>query len=235
MIYRLKVFTIILFLACLGNVAGAQVLAAYDLQTSAAGPSYAGNDNFGGNMGMDFDVNASNIQVTSLGLFDANRDGFHNVLTAYLWNRDTQTLLATQTFTPADPGTLDGYHRFKTIPNLTLPTGHYTISSYGFVRTDAGNDTYGNELHAGFVSDTFNTGGGVITAVGMERFTEAYLGPGLYPNQTVAGTTPLWSNTSSFQFIVPEPGVNALLMCSGFAGSVIMMKRRRKPGTKAVR
>jgi hypothetical protein len=233
---RLKVFTIILFLACLGNVAEAQNLAAYDLQVSDAGASYAGNANFNGSIGMDFDVNSPNVQVTTLGVFDANRDGFHHVMTTYLWNRDTQALLASQTFTPADPGTLDGYHRFKAITPLTLNAGgHYTISSFGFMNDGAGNDRYGEELDAGFVRDRFSSFGGYLTAVGVGRYSEAYLGAGVYPYSQLPGTTSLWANSSSFQFIVPEPGVGSLLMCSGFVGSLVLMKRRRKPGAKAVK
>ena len=71
-----------------------------------------GNQNFGGALGIDFNV-ISGIEITELGVFDSASDGLANSLTATLYNRATQTALATLTFTPGDPGTLTNGSRFK--------------------------------------------------------------------------------------------------------------------------
>src|SRR5690348_18267497 len=70
-----------------------------------------GNQNYGGALGMDFNVN-SPIVVSQLGVFDDGSDGLQLPLEARLYQRDDSdpecksVLLATIDFTPDDPGTL---------------------------------------------------------------------------------------------------------------------------------
>ncbi len=204
-----------------------QTFTAYDLQTSTAGTSYAGNQTWSGSIGMAFDVNTA-ISVTSLGVFDSSRDGFHHVLTTYLWNRDTQSLLASQNYTPAAPGTLDGYHRFISIGSLILDPGHYVISSSGFASDASGTDRNGNELIAGFTSDVFNSGGGAISMVAPGRYSEAG-NPSAFPGSTLGSA--LWVNGPSFQFglaPVPEPGVWAFMASGSILGAGLLRSRRQK-------
>src|SRR5437016_13537351 len=47
-------------------------------------------DDLGGALGMDFDVNAP-IMVTRLGVFDSGSNGLGRFLTAQIYDRDTQT------------------------------------------------------------------------------------------------------------------------------------------------
>src|SRR5439155_26997171 len=67
-------------------------------------------------LGMDFDV-LTNIAVTHLGVFDSGGDGVNGsaLLTVQLFSRsgNAGTVLATTTFTVADPGALIGGSRFK--------------------------------------------------------------------------------------------------------------------------
>ncbi len=227
----MKIFRYILIASCLtlmSSHARSQAFTAYDLSTTAAGDNYIGQQSFMGTLGMAFDVNAAAIKVTSLGVFDSGRDGFHNVLTAYLFNRDTHALIASQTFSgtsDATAGELDGYHRFKA-PNteIRLGPGHYVIAAGGFSNADLN----GAETVPGFVQDSFNSGGGLITAVAPSLYAEAFLGPGAYPNSTF-GDSLAW-NAGSFQYslFVPEPSSVALL-CSllGIGGSVAYRRTRR--------
>lgn len=100
----------------------------------------AGNQNFGGSLGMDFFANQP-IAVTELGCFDADGNGFSGSSTTIRvqifarndggtpGNPDDDTsgaaLLAVPvSFTAASPGTLSGGHRFKTLAApLNLPPG----------------------------------------------------------------------------------------------------------------
>ncbi len=223
---RILLPLVMLFVAA-GSASISQTFTAYDLQVADAGTSYAGNQTWSGAIGMDFDVNSNGIAVTSLGVFDSGRDGFHHVMTTYLWNRDTQALIASQTFSPSDAGTLNGYHRFKSIGSLVLAAGHYTISSSGFASDGSGTDNNGNELIGGFVSDNFNSGSGAISMVAPGRYSAAGH-PADYPGGQLGSA--LWVNGPSFQFSlapVPEPGMYGLLLSGGTMGLGLFARRRR--------
>ncbi|MCW3055580.1 MAG: hypothetical protein JWN14_4750 [Chthonomonadales bacterium] len=229
----MKIFRYILVPLCLtlmSSHAHSQSFTAYDLNT----PGYLGNTNFGGNVGMAFDVNAVNVTVTSLGIFDSGGDGFHHVMTTYLFDRDTHALIASQNFsgtTVLTAGTLVGNQRFITLSApVVLGPGHYVVSAYGFLNDGLGNDRVGAEDRPGFVQDTFNDGGGVITAVGPSLYSEAYLGPGVYPTNTLGDA--LAFNAGSFQLFVPEPSTVALMFSLVGVGGSLALKRARRRGTK---
>ncbi len=92
-----------------------------------------GNQAFGGSLGMDFDV-ARPVQITRLGVFDEYGDGLFLTLHAGVWDRQTQTELATLEFTPEDPGELIEGSRFKNLAApLVLPAGFQgTMVAYGY-------------------------------------------------------------------------------------------------------
>ncbi|MCW3100524.1 MAG: hypothetical protein JWL77_6142 [Chthonomonadaceae bacterium] len=236
----MKIFRYVLAVLCLtlmSSHARSQTFTAYDLTTAAAGNSYVGNLSYASTAGMEFDVNAQSIQITSLGVFDSGADGFHHVLTTYLFNRDTHDLIASQSFsgsTDATAGVLQGYHRFlPVLGQLVLNPGHYIIASSGFLTDGAGSDPLGAETLAGYVPDTFNSGGGLISAVSPSVYAEAQLGGGAYPNSTFGDA--LAYNTGTFQFTldVPEPGSVAMLLgLSGLGASVAFRKVRRRQAKK---
>ena len=111
-------------------------------------PLQDGNSNWGGTLGSDFIVDEE-VVVTDLAAFDHSRDGFSNTITVQLWQRndggtaltpadDTAGVLLEQlVFTPADPGTLSGSHRWKSLTTpRTLSPGAYTIFAWGFTGSD---------------------------------------------------------------------------------------------------
>jgi hypothetical protein len=159
----------------LGGQARAQDFIAYSTD------NVAGNQNWGGNLGLDFDVNAP-IIVTQLGTFNSNQQGFgpNTTIIVNLWGRihngsfpddtDPDTAgdapLATMIFTIDDPGTIAGNYAFKPLDSpLTLDVGSYTIVAQGYNN----NDPNGNENIAGFFVNT-DDGGGLISFVGTGRY-----------------------------------------------------------------
>ncbi len=135
----------------------------------------AGNQNFAGSVGMTFVVNQP-IQVTSLGVFDHLGDGISGTLTSKVWDVGTGTSLAEATFTNADPGTLIGSARLKTIPTITLSPGSYRIASSGHSAIDL--------LYNPATNTTTDDGAGSISFTGGRAFNAT---PGDFPNGDDAG------------------------------------------------
>ena len=129
-----------------------------------------GTQTFGGSLGMDFVVNVP-ITITELGVFDSNADGLFRTLTAQIWSRsgNSGTLLAQQTFSPADPGELLESDRLKPLPTpLKLPPGDYTIVAYGYgSREPNGNVGTGGP---GDSQKTLDDGNGALSFVGGSRY-----------------------------------------------------------------
>jgi hypothetical protein len=162
-------------------------------------PNKGGNQGWGGNLGLDFDVNTP-IVVTQLGTFNHGQGTFgpSTTIIVALWSRhhtgstpnDTESdtagaplPLATMAFYQYDPGTLVGNYAFKPLATaLTLQPGSYTISAHGY----NGDDLNGNEDIPNFSVAT-DDGGGLISFVGTGRFDPA---PGLVP---AGGFSPLTS------------------------------------------
>ncbi len=104
----------------------------------------AGNQDYGGPLGMDFIVTRPTT-VTALGAFDDRSDGLATALTVQLWLRDDRgtptsphddrgaLVLASQVFDSEDSGVLEQGSRFKALPiPVELPAGAYTIVAYGY-------------------------------------------------------------------------------------------------------
>lgn len=162
-----------------------------------------GNQGWGGNLGLDFDV-SSPIVVTQLGTFNHSQGTFgpSTTIIVALWARnhlgstpddtgpDTagSLPLATVAFYLYDPGTLVDNYAFKPLASpLTLPVGSYTISAHGY----NGDDLNGNEGIPNFLVNT-DDGGGLISFVGTGRFDPA---PGLVP---AGGFSPMTSAVQGY-------------------------------------
>ncbi len=202
--------------ACLAATANAATVAV----TIPAGT--LGNDGYEDTFGIRFNViDPAGIDVTQIGAFDDDdgvEDSIAGTLTAYIHRIDVPGLVASQTFTAADPGTLNGQFRFKDIAPVNLPPGLYMISAGGFNGTDQW--IYGPS--AGSTPSTLNTNGGRIDFPNGNSWYDG-VPPGtnenLAPTQYVAG---------SFVFTeaVPEPSSFALAGIAGLVG--MMVFRRRK-------
>lgn len=137
-----------------------------------------GSQTYSGALGMDFDA-LRPITVTELGCFDSSANGLSRTITVVLWSRrqngtptnpadDTAgTVMASEVFTTASPGTLNGTQRFKPLATpLLLPAGSYTMVAYNY----GSGEPNGN--NAAFLTSV-NPGSGALAFVGSSRYGSA--------------------------------------------------------------
>jgi hypothetical protein len=164
------------FLAAMLPLAGGMRLDAHIIALD--NPPVAGVQNFSGDLGMDFVVNEFPIEVTTLGAFDSNQDGWFSEITVELWSRnDAGTpgafgddtgidILATEVFNSQSEGSLIGGSRFHDLASsVTLDPGSYTIVARGY-----GPDELLANAGQGSPVSTINDSGGILQFVGGSRF-----------------------------------------------------------------
>ncbi|MBE7503756.1 MAG: fibronectin type III domain-containing protein [Verrucomicrobiales bacterium] len=140
----------------------------------------AGNQNFGGTLGMDFDVN-NPIIVKRIGVFDDNSDGLFLTITAKLWDRSdpfNPIELISIDFSPDDPGELVGGSRFKPLTEpLRLEVGFQgTIHAEGYGAEERLRNVLSDPAN---IVWTTHDGNGSIAFVGGSRYgTTAQWYPG---------------------------------------------------------
>jgi hypothetical protein len=179
-----------------------------------------GNQAFGGSLGLDFDV-TQQVYVDQLGVFDSGSNGLVANLTARLYNRATQTQIASLTFTPADPGTISGGSRFKRLSTpIILPAGFQgTIVAEGYTAGEPN----GNSMGAAPVWTT--AGGGAINFVGVGRNGNAGSFPtnldGGPANRYAAGTFTFSTSPPLLLANDTDPNGNGLQSVAAFAYPVI--------------
>ena len=151
-----------------------------------------GNQDFGGPLGMDFDVKLD-ILVTHLGVFDSGSDGLSLPITASLWDRSIEEELDSIEFTPEDPGELIGGSRFKELSDpIDLAAGDVmTIVAEGYGAGEPNGNTHGQpadvwSTNPGPCSISF-VGGGRFGDPGAPRLFPATLDGGPV-NRYAAGT-----------------------------------------------
>lgn len=184
-------------------------------------PSLTGGQNFGGPVGMDFDVGGSAVAMTHIGVFDSAQDGLNAPITAYLYDRDTQLLVAGPfTFSGTSDSLVNG-SRLRDIADVTLPAGFRgTIVADGYGASEL---LYNSGGVPSALGSTLGDGNGLISFVGNGRYG---LGAaGTFPDQLDAGPANRYAaGTFAFQ-AVPEPSSTALALT---AAGLVMSSRRRK-------
>ncbi|HUF63153.1 MAG TPA: hypothetical protein VMN36_13835 [Verrucomicrobiales bacterium] len=169
----------------------------------------AGNQNFGGALGMDFIVQ-NEIHVTQLGAFDDNSDGFALPITVQLWTRNDGgtpedpsddsggAVLAEMSFGPEAQGLPEGGIRYAALPeSVVLSPGAYTIAGYGY--GDA--ERNGNGMNQGpFATSAVSED---LLFVGVSRFGVV---AGGFPDTPDGGPETRYG-AGSFRFVSTAPAV----------------------------
>ncbi len=139
-----------------------------------------GNQAFSGPLGLDFDVKQP-VVVDELGVFDSGSNGLAVPLTARLYNRDTQTEVASLAFAAGQTGTLVGGSRLLPLASsVVLPAGfHGSIVAEGYGDAEPNGNGFG-----GPVSWTDDDGGGLLQFTGGGRFGDT---PGAFPTNVDGG------------------------------------------------
>ncbi|MDG2125391.1 MAG: hypothetical protein P8J87_16935 [Verrucomicrobiales bacterium] len=193
-----------------------------------------GIQNFGNPVGMDFVVTRP-ITVSSLGVFDSLSDGIVGSLTTELWSRDPgalpddfsddtgTTILATSTFTLADPGTLDGANRMKDLgADITLVPGAYTIVAHGFSADDLMGNLAQSISADSTIDSQLDTQNGAIQWVGSSRWGDA-VAP--FPTNPDGGPATRYLAGTFAYTVIPEPNPISLLTLTSLA--LFSIRRRR--------
>jgi|GEM_PF-2514479 len=190
---------------------------------------------FGGNLGLDFQVNTS-IVVTELGAFNngvlsnLNGQASGNLgVTVGIFDLSTGALMGTSAhITPTSSGSQVNGDFFVPVTSFTLDPGTYSIVAFN-------DDNYNSQSNG--AQATLNSGGGLLTFLDSARFnsTASFQLPAAFGNPGSSGNfTPVpVFNAGTFQFndglsAVPEPSTFG--MCSfiaGIFGAVWLYKRKR--------
>jgi hypothetical protein len=152
--------------------------AIHNASTTPSGQS--GGTNYTGSVGTDF-ITDRTLEITHFGAFDHLSDGFAGTINVTLHSvndNGTPTLasddsssgiIATQSFTAANPGELDGATRYIELGSpLSLPPGRYCIVSSGWIGADSyhGADAWDKVIDRG------------ITYPNVSRFNTSNIFPG---------------------------------------------------------
>lgn len=193
------------------SFAEATPIVAYEVPASTAG-----NQDYTGALGMNFDVN-SDINIFSLGVFDDNSDGLEREITVRLYDRTVQSsALVEKVFGTGNTGSLIGGSRFLDLDSpLFLSSGFEgAIVAYGYGSAERN----GNK---GFFGNwTTNDGGGLISFVGG-----GYYGGTGYPTTADGGPADRYAAGTFTYAPVPEPST-LLLLGGGLLGLGFYARRR---------
>ncbi len=175
-------------------------LAAFSSLPATAGvialdnPVGAGNQTFGGSVGLDFNTGLEPLEITHFGAFDSDQDGFATARTVQIYDRNnTASPYATVTIPAGTAATLINGSRFwPAASTVTLPAGFQG----SIVVSDVSVDAIRNPGVGPSALSTINNGGGLLRFVGSGRFG----GVGIYPGTPDGGPVNRYQ-AGTFQFM----------------------------------
>lgn len=182
-------------------------------------PLAAGNQAFGGSLGLDFDVD-NPIIVKRLGVFDDNGDGLRLPLTARLFNRETREVIATVTFGVGEGELIEGM-RFKALETpLRLEPGFKgVIQADGYGAEERLLNSHGD---TNLVIWTLHDGNGSLRFVGRSRYS---LTPGVFPEVEDQGPVARFAaGTFEYEEFPPErPGTPVLQVVVPYEDALVTL------------
>ena len=181
-----------------------------------------GNQAHPGNLGLDFDVLSTSIEVTELLAFDSDADGWvgtSTLITVGIFDSTGTLVTPTVTFSPSNMGTLTGgSYRTLSIAPTTLAVGSYTVVAVGFNNDDMNFNTSG-----GSGGPTTDDNVGLIAFVGGGSYD---FGTTLADPSSPDGGGVQRYGAGSFAFSeVPEPSASLL---AGIVGLTMLTRRNRR-------
>jgi hypothetical protein len=196
-----KLWLIVLTVALIGGLSamGQSASASYIAYDSTR---LAGNQNWVGALGMDFNV-ISPISILELGAYDSGQLGITGPISVGIFDRTNGTLVGSSaSITSSEP--LTGKSRYADVQDFVLGPGSYSIVAQGFGFTDPnGNTNFGGS------GPTMNTGGGLISFVGSSRYSSTT--SLVFPTIIDGGPANRY-DAGTFKFeAVPEPATMLLL------------------------
>ena len=193
-------------------------------------PADTVNQFWPGSIGQDFNVN-STITITSFGAWQPNGITPQQPLTVSIYDRLTQLVVYSQTFTNASPGTPGASNVGFIAANDVLGPGSYSLVGDGFSVVPVGLfNTQGTGL-----AGTLDNGGGALTFGGW-RFDNS---ANVYPTITFANSN-CCGGDSEFRFAAatftastPLPST-WIMMLTGFVGLGFFAYRSSKKASAAI-
>lgn len=169
-------------------------------------PAASGNQAFGGSLGVDFDLD-NPILVKRLGVFDDGADGLKLPITARIFDRQTEQVVAEMAFAEGEGDLIEGM-RFKSLPQpLRLEAGFQGVmQADGYGATERLLNSNGDESA---VVWALNDGNGSVLFVGGSRYG---LTAGAFPDVLDGGPAARhMTGTFEFEVLPPErPGRPAI-------------------------
>jgi hypothetical protein len=178
----------------------------------------AGNQNFDGNLGMDFNVRAPAIRVTQIGAFDSGGDGINGTITAGVFNRTTGTQVGTgATFNGSGQTLVDG-------SRFAAPSGGSFVLTRGFQGTIVAQGYNAAEMlgNAGVSvpPQMWTTNGGPGNQIAFTGLSRWGLAPFGFPANIDGGPANRYA-AGTFEFeVIPVAGIRTALWTEpGMAGN----------------
>lgn len=182
-------------------------------------PAASGNQALGGLLGLDFDIE-NPIVIHRLGVFDDSADGLKRSLTARIFNRETEEVLAEVSFAPGEGVLIEG-KRFKALePPLRLEAGFKgVIQADGYGDEERLLNSHGD---TNAIVWTLHDGNGSIRFVGSSRWASR---PGGFPNVIDQGPAARFSaGTFEYEVLPPErPGTPTVFVVVPYEDAAVIL------------